>query len=80
MKMVFRKKSPQETLTGTPAIMLRDTTASPLSKREQAMRAEQAELQIALGIDGADDTQAWLRLHQILKNYEDRITALENRR
>jgi hypothetical protein len=47
--------------------------------RNKAMRAEQERLQRELGIDGWDDTQAWLRLHQLLKNHEDRIADIEAR-
>lgn len=45
-----------------------------------AMRAEQSALQTRLGINEKDDVQAWLRLHQLLQNYEDRISALERKR
>lgn len=45
--------------------------------QEAAMRAEQAVLQRALGINEMDSVQAWLRLHQLLKSHEDRLAALE---
>lgn len=41
---------------------------------------EQLAIQRELGISTEDSSQAWLRLHQLLKSHEDRITALEGRR
>lgn len=38
---------------------------------------EQLAIQRELGISTEDHEQAWLRLHQLLKSHEDRITALE---
>ena len=46
--------------------------------RIDAMQDEQRRLQQELGIVTGDDAQSWLRLHQILKDHEDRIKALEN--
>lgn len=40
-------------------------------------QSQQLEIQRELGISADDDIQAWLRLHQLLKGHEDRITALE---
>jgi hypothetical protein len=47
-----------------------------LDRRPEAQLAIQREL----GISTEDDTQAWLRLHELLKSHEDRITALEGRK
>jgi len=41
---------------------------------------EQLAIQQELGLDPYDSVQAWLRLHQLLKSHEDRITALERKR
>jgi hypothetical protein len=46
-------------------------------ERVKAMRAEQISIQIELGFDPSDSVQGWLRLHQILKDHEDRIKSLE---
>lgn len=46
-------------------------------KRVKAMQAEQISIQLELGFDPNDSVQGWLRLHQILKDYEDRIKSLE---
>lgn len=45
--------------------------------RVKALRQEQLELQLELGFEPDDGVQSWLRLHQLLKSHEDRITALE---
>ncbi len=47
-------------------------------ERQNAMRREQLAIQSELGFDPDDSTQAWLRLHQLLKDHEDRIKALED--
>lgn len=46
-------------------------------ERVKAMKAEQISIQLELGFDPNDNVQGWLRLHQILKDYEDRIKSLE---
>jgi hypothetical protein len=48
-------------------------------EREEAMLQEQMTIQRELGFDPHDNTQGWLRLHQLLKSHEDRITALEGK-
>lgn len=50
-----------------------------LEKRalDERRQIEQSAIQRELGIDQCDGTQAWLRLHQLLKSHEDRIAALE---
>jgi hypothetical protein len=47
-------------------------------ERIDAMRAEQFSIQLELGFDINDSVQEWLRLHQILKDHEDRIKKLED--
>jgi len=46
-------------------------------ERVKAMLAEQTSIQLELGFDIADSVHGWLRLHQILKDHEDRIKKLE---
>lgn len=41
------------------------------------MRGKQVALQHALGISTLDDVQAWLRLHELLHDHEERLKALE---
>lgn len=53
--------------------------AVEFDERQKAMRREQLAIQRELGFDPYDDAQAWLRLHQLLKDHEDRIKALEDR-
>jgi len=47
-------------------------------ERVKAMAAEQFSIQLELGFDINDSAQKWLRLHQILKDHEDRIKKLED--
>jgi hypothetical protein len=47
---------------------------------DEARSIQQRAIQKELGIHAWDDGQAWLRLHQLLKSHEDRITALERRK
>ena len=47
-------------------------------ERVKAMLAEQTGIQLELGFDPNDSTHGWLRLHQILKDHEDRIKKLED--
>lgn len=46
-------------------------------ERVKAMLAEQTSIQLELGFDINDSVHGWLRLHQILKDHEDRIKKLE---
>jgi len=46
-------------------------------ERAHKMRVEQLTIQQELGFDPDDNAQSWLRLHQILKDHEDRLKALE---
>jgi hypothetical protein len=47
-------------------------------ERVKAMLAEQTSIQLELGFDIDDSVHGWLRLHQILKDHEDRIKKLED--
>ena len=47
---------------------------------ERSRREQELAIQVELGIHGFDPSQAWLRLHQLLKSHEDRIAALEKRK
>lgn len=40
---------------------------------------EQLAIQRELGISTENGQQAWLRLHQLLKSHEDRITKMEGK-
>lgn len=46
--------------------------------RDREMRHQQTMIQHELGFKPDDGVQSWLRLHQILKDHDDRIKALEN--
>ena len=45
---------------------------------EEAMHQDQLRIRDELGFERGNDTQAWLRLHQILLDHEERLKALEN--
>ena len=44
---------------------------------EEAMYQEQLRIRDELGFERENDTQAWLRLHQILLSHEERLKHLE---
>jgi hypothetical protein len=63
---------------------LKERSSSPLvlvdpdrQERVAAMLAEQISIQLGFGFDINDSAHGWLRLHQILKDHEDRINKLE---
>ena len=58
-------------------VLVGSTPSAEERERQHRMRVEQLTLQHELGFNPDDDTQSWLRLHQILKDHETRITALE---
>ena len=60
-----------------PAVVPKSMETEEERGRRDAMHAERMAIQRELGISHYDDTQAWLRLHQLLKSHEDRIRALE---
>ncbi len=62
---------------GRPAIVLPPQESNEESYRRELMQAERRAIQRELGISEYDDTQAWLRLHQLLKSHEDRLALLE---
>jgi hypothetical protein len=45
---------------------------------QEAMYKEQLVIQRQLGFEQGDGAQNWLRLHQILLDYEDRLKHLES--
>ena len=65
--------------TPTPKLVITTSTSDPEENRRKAMRAEEEALHKELGIKSDDNAQGWLRLHQLLKSHEDRITALEKK-
>ena len=48
--------------------------------KQEVMFQEQLRIKDALGMEHGNDTQNWLRLHQILLDHENRITALEGKK
>lgn len=48
--------------------------------RDREMRHQQTMIQYELGFEPGDDVQSWLRLHQILKDHDDRLKALEGKK
>lgn len=47
---------------------------------QEEMFKEQRRIQTLLGFDHGDSHQNWLRMHQILLDYENRIKALEGKK
>jgi lipase chaperone LimK len=72
-----RRKAKQEEAGRMDAA--RDTISAEERERQHRMRVEQLTIQQELGFNAEDDTQSWLRLHQLLKSHEERITALEKK-
>tara|TARA_R110000868_G_scaffold32653_3_gene118969 strand:- start:9334 stop:9552 length:219 start_codon:yes stop_codon:yes gene_type:complete len=46
---------------------------------QEVMFQEQKRIQDALGMEHGDDTQNWLRLHQIMLDHEKRLIALDSK-
>ena len=44
---------------------------------QEEMFREQLAIQAMLGFERGNDTQNWLRTHQIMLDHEERLTALE---
>lgn len=50
------------------------------TQEQEEMFQEQLDIQAMLGFERGNDTQQdWLRLHQILLDYENRLKALEGK-
>jgi hypothetical protein len=47
---------------------------------QEVMYTEQLQIQQELGMERGDDTQNWLRMHQIMLDHENRIKALEGKK
>ena len=47
---------------------------------QEAMFKEQLRIQGLLGFERGNDTQNWLRSHQIMLDHENRIKALEGKK
>jgi uncharacterized protein (DUF2225 family) len=47
---------------------------------QEAMYKEQLAIQAMLGFERGNDTQNWLRTHQIMLDHENRIKALEGKK
>lgn len=46
---------------------------------QEVMYKEQLRIRALLGFEEGNDTQNWLRMHQILLDHENRLTDLETR-
>lgn len=46
---------------------------------QEKMYQEQLHIRDKLGFERDNDTQSWLRMHQILLDYEHRISKLEGK-
>jgi hypothetical protein len=68
LNKLFGKKSKQD---------LRPFITSERTPEQEAMFQEQLRIRDALGFERGNDTQAWLRLHQILLDHEERMKQLE---
>lgn len=49
------------------------------TQKQEVMFQEQLRIRALLGFAEGDDTQNWLRMHQILLDHENRLTDLETR-
>lgn len=47
---------------------------------QEEMFKEQRRIQTLLGFEHGDNAQNWLRMHQIMLDYENRIKALEGKK
>ena len=47
---------------------------------QEAMYKEQLRIRALLGFEEGNDTQNWLRMHQIMLDHENRIKALEGKK
>lgn len=50
------------------------------TQEQEEMFQEQLRIKDALGFERGNDTQNWLRMHQILLDHENRLTALEEKK
>jgi hypothetical protein len=64
-----------EKLFGRKVVVLewRDTR----TPEQEVMYQEQLRIRALLGFEQGNDTQNWLRMHQILLDHENRLTKLE---
>ena len=46
---------------------------------QEAMYQEQLRIRALLGFEEGNDTQNWLRMHQILLDHENRLKGLESK-
>lgn len=69
LKKLFGKQEP-----------LRVYITDQRTPEQEAMYKEQLAIQAMLGFERGDDTQNWLRTHQIMLDHENRIKALEGKK
>lgn len=50
----------------------------PRTPEQEEMFKEQLRIRALLGFEEGNDTQSWLRLHQIMLDHENRLKALED--
>lgn len=60
----------------TPAEMVIIYNRTP---EQEVMYQEQLRIRALLGFEEGNDTQNWLRIHQILLDHDNRIKALESK-
>ena len=53
--------------------------SAPRTPEQEAQYQEQLRIRDELGFERGNDTQNWLRMHQILLDHENRLTDLETR-
>lgn len=69
LKKLFGKEEP-----------LRVYITDKRTPEQEAMYKEQLRIRAMLGFEEGNDTQNWLRMHQIMLDYEKRIKALEGKK
>ena len=69
LKKLFGKEEP-----------LRVYITNQRTPEQEAMHKEQLRIRALLGFEEGNDTQNWLRMHQIMLDHENRIKALEGKK
>ena len=69
LKKLFGKEEP-----------LRVYITNQRTPEQEAMHKEQLRRRALLGFEEGNDTQNWLRMHQIMLDHENRIKALEGKK
>ena len=69
LKKLFSKEEP-----------LRVYITDKRTPEQELMWQEQLRIRALLGFEEGDNVQNWLRMHQILLDHENRLTALESKK